>query len=99
MTLYLNGAIFNEDKLIMFSDKQIIQTGETANLKAIVVDDNRNPIEGVTVEFYEVVTPTLTMSANRTIFQSGETIQLYCKVKDEDGSLVKGQTVEFYKEV
>lgn len=98
MTLYLNGYIL-DGNIGLSADKSIVQSGETLNLQAVVLDDNRNPVEGVTVEFYEEVNPTLTMSANKTIFQSGETIQLYCKVKDEDGSVVKGQTVEFYKEV
>ena len=98
MTLYLNGYIL-EGNIGLSSDKSIIQIGETANLKAIVVDDNRNPVEGVTVEFYEEVTPTLTMSADKSIIQTGETVVLSCKVRDEDGSLVRGQIVEFYKEV
>lgn len=98
MTLYLNACIL-EGNIGLSSDKSIIQTGETANLKAIVVDNNRNPVEGVTVEFYEVVTPTLTMSADKSIIQTGETVVLSCKVRDGDGSLVRGQIVEFYKEV
>lgn len=94
MTLILNG-IFGDDELVVFSDKSVIQTGESAEISAYL----RSGEEGVTVNFYEVVTPTLTMSTATNIIQTGDTLVLQCKVRDEDGSVVKGQTVEFYKEV
>lgn len=92
--LVLNG-VFGDDELVVFSDKQVIQSGESSHVSAYL----RSGEEGVTVNFYEVVTPVLTMSADKNIIQTGETVVLRCKVRDEDGSLIKGQTVAFYKEV
>ena len=98
MTLYLNGFT-GEGNIMIGATKEIIQSGEDVDLIAYVRDANGNPVEGATVTFNEIVTPTLTITAAKPIIQTGEKTDLIVKVKDEDGSLVKGVTVEFFKEV
>ena len=52
---------------------------------------------GKTIHFYEVVTPTLTVSATADIIQSADTVDISAEYKDEDGSIVIGETVHFYE--
>lgn len=99
MTLYLNGAVFGEDsEIALGSDNQIIQSGETAELKAMVLDGNHNPVVGETVYFFEQFTPSLDLTGDKQIIQSNEHLTLSAKLKDEDGSLVTGATVYFFVE-
>lgn len=80
---------------MMFS-KDIIQTGDGIDVYANVTNPCNIGIDGVRVDFYEVFTPTISLSSDPPIIQSGEVTQIKATVKDEDGSLVKGQRVDFY---
>lgn len=97
MVLFLNGAIFGDGlRIALGFDNQIVQSGESVELKAMVVDNSNYPVSGETVYFYEVFTPSISVSASDSIIQSGDSVSLTAKVKDEDGSLVQGETVYFY---
>jgi len=75
----------------------VIQTGDTTKVMARVVDSCGHGVEGQTVSFYEVFTPSLTVSTDSQVVQSGSTIGVSAKLKDtSDGSAIKGQTVYFY---
>lgn len=91
MTLFINAHMQQGD-LTLLSDKNIIQTNETANLEAYL----KSGESGVRVDFYEVLTPTMTLSADKTIIQTDETVNVSAKVKDSDGSIAKNMRVDFY---
>jgi hypothetical protein len=79
-----------------------IQTGETTDIKAQLIDYDGEPYNltdcsGKTVYFYEVLTPTFTLTVNPTIITSGGTSDIECKVIDADGSKLKNAKVHFYK--
>lgn len=76
--------------------KNIIQTGETTKVYANVVNPCNIGVNGVQVDFYEVFTPSVTMSSDKSIIQSGDKAQINARVKDDDSSLVTGQRVDFY---
>lgn len=86
--------------LDVFSDKQIIQTGETANIVGLLTDTIGESVIGVpgqTVNFYETFTPGLRVSA--PVVQSGDTVDIHAQLIDTtDGSLVResGHTVNMY---
>ena len=80
----------------------ILQTGETSDITAQLIDYNGevyNLTDGVgtIVYFYEVLTPTFTLTVNPTIITSGGTSDIECKVIDADGSKLKNAKVHFYK--
>ena len=80
---------------------QIIQTGETSDITAELLDTDGLHYDlsdgvGKTVYFYEVLTPSFTLNATPSIIQTGETSDITCKVKDEDGSIAKQTKVYFY---
>lgn len=80
----------------------ILQTGETSDITAQLIDYNGevyNLTDGVgtIVYFYEVLTPTFNITATHDIIQSGGTTDVNCKVIDADGSKLKNAKVHFYK--
>lgn len=77
-------------------DDDIIQEGEKTNVQATLTDDKEEPIEGIRVNFYELYTPTISLSGN-SIIQSGQRADITAKVKDSDGSIVAGETVYFFE--
>lgn len=86
--------------LKLASDKQIIQSGDKANLSVQLIDSTDGSLlrqSGQTVHFYEVYTPDIELSGDLEIMQTGDTLDLQAKVKDSsDGSLIKGERVHFY---
>ena len=88
--------------LTVSGEPDIIQSGESAEIYTQLVDYggypyNINDASGKTVHFYEVLTPTFTLTVNPTIITSGETSDIECKVIDADGSKLKNAKVHFYK--
>jgi hypothetical protein len=81
---------------------EIIQSNETTDLTAQLLDQNGydydvSESEGITVHFYEIITPSLTgLIANPNIIAIDETSDITVQVMDEDGSKVTGETVHFY---
>jgi hypothetical protein len=80
---------------------QIIQSGETSDITAELLDSDGLHYDlsdgvGKTVYFYEILTPSFTLNATPSIIQTGETTDITCKVKDEDGSIAKQTKVYFY---
>ena len=83
-------------------EPDIIQTGETAEVYAQLIDYggypyNINDASGKTVYFFEQLTPSLTVSATPNPIQSGDTTDIYSTVKDSDGSVAKNTKVYFYQ--
>ena len=88
--------------LTVSGEPDIIQSGESAEIYTQLVDYggypyNINDASGKTVHFYEVLTPTFTLTVNPTIITSGGTSDIECKVIDADGSKLKNAKVHFYK--
>ena len=80
-------------------DKQIIQKGEIADIKAIATDDIGNGIYNEKVYFFEMYEPTLLrLTSDKSIIQTNDYADLKVTLKDEDGSLVSNEKVYFYKE-
>jgi len=80
---------------------QILQTGETTDITAELLDSDGLHYDlsdgiGKTVYFYELLTPSFTLNATPSIIQTGEPSDITCKVKDEDGSIAKQTKVYFY---
>lgn len=83
------------------AEPQILQTGETTDITAELLDSDGLHYDlsdgvGKTVYFYELLTPSFTLNATPSIIQTGETSDITCKVKDEDGSIAKQTKVYFY---
>ena len=83
------------------AEPQILQTGETTDITAELLDSDGLHYDlsdgvGKTVYFYELLTPSFTLNATPSIIQTGETSDITCKVKDEDGSIAKNTKVYFY---
>jgi hypothetical protein len=88
--------------LTVNGEPDIIQTGETAEVYAQLIDYggylyNINDASGKTVYFFEQLTPSLTVSATPNPIQSGDTTDIYSTVKDSDGSVAKNTKVYFYQ--
>ena len=83
-------------------DKDTIQIGETANIVGVLTGTSGDDVIGIpgqTVNFYELWTPGLRVSA--PIVQSGDTVDIKAQLIDStDGSLVReaGHTVNVYME-
>ena len=80
----------------------ILQTGETSDITAQLIDYNGEAYNltdgiGTIVYFYEVLTPTFTLTVKPTIITSCGTSDIECKVIDADGSKLKNAKVHFYK--
>ena len=98
MTLHIN-CFMGEENVLMSTSKKIITIDDTVDLAVYVRDNEGNPIEGVTVTFYQDFTPEIVLTANKPIIMSGDKATLEVKVTDSsDGSLIVGETVTFYKE-
>ena len=82
-------------------DRDTIQIGETANIVGVVTGTSGDDVIGIpgqTVNFYELWTPGLRVSAPKVI-QSGDNIDIKAQLIDSvDGSLVResGHTVNVY---
>ena len=102
---FLNTKAYaiDPDSLCLVSDKEIIQTGDYAELVARLTGTNYNGetvgIPGQTVYFYEEWIPGVRVSADKSIIQSGDTVDFSAQLVDlDDGSLVRasGETVDFF---
>jgi hypothetical protein len=89
--------------LTVSGEPDIIQTGETAEVYGQLIDYggypyNINDASGKTVHFYEVLTPTFTLTATPNPIQTGDTSDIYASVKDSDGSKIRaGTPIYFYQ--
>ena len=85
----------------VFGDNPVIQVGDTCNVVGVLtgtIGDDVIGIPGQTVNFYELWTPGLRVSAPKVI-QSGDNIDIKAQLIDSvDGSLVResGHTVNVY---
>ena len=90
------------NSLRVTANPEIKQSNETTDLTAQLLDQNGydydlSESEGITVHFYEIITPSLTgLIANPNIIAIDETSDITVQVMDEDGSKVTGETVHFY---
>jgi hypothetical protein len=98
-SVYTIGA---PETLTLQANHEIIQTGDSLDIVAVLTDDNGEGVPLATVNFYEEWTPGVRFSSEANIFQSGDTVDWGAQLIDtSDGSLVRkaGQTVNFYKEL
>ena len=85
-------------RIILESDKSIIQTGENCEIYATALDYNNAPLSGDIVYFYEKLEPLVTrLYADPSIIQTGGTSDFYATVKDADGSIAKDVDAYFYQ--
>ena len=78
-------------------------SGETTDISSQLLDVGGYPYEldtylGRIVHFYEVLTPTINVTATVNILQSDDTTDISAKVRDADGSIPVEAKVYFYKE-
>ena len=80
------------------SDKNIIQTGEKADITALVEDIGGAPVgEDHDIYFYEAYEPTtITVNSDKSIMQTGDKADITATLKDEDGSLIADENIYFY---
>ena len=73
----------------MYALPNVIQSGDSSEIQASVLDYNDEGIQNQTVFFYEEYTPILKVKSDKDIFQTGDTASLKSMVIDsEDGSVV-----------
>lgn len=88
------------DGLLLWADKDIIQTGDTVNFCALLLDDGK-AVSGETIFFYDSNNPPITRSSTQThtlnvelgssfklIYQSSSTYGESIKLSNEDDSLL-----------
>ena len=88
------------DKLLRWlrSSPEMVESGSSVDVGALLVDSDGSRVPGETVYFYEAyegVRINLTRSVN--ILENGDTLSLTAKVRDGDESLITGETVSFYR--
>ena len=98
MTLHINCFV-GDGNILMTPTFDIIQKNDELDILVYVRDNNGNPIEDVTVYFYEKIEPHLIMSASKDIIQTNDNLELYATVRDNDGSLVQDEMVYFYESI
>lgn len=84
--------------LNVYSDKSIIQTGDTVGVFARLSDEDGSAIAGELVKFYEEYGDIeIVVSSTKPIIESGEVAPITAYVHDEDGVVI-GEQIDFYEE-
>lgn len=79
-----------------------VMVDENTDIKACLIDYNGEPynlIDGRSkkVYFYEVLTPTISLSADKLVIQDSAKTNISALLKDEDGSIVYNSRIDFYE--
>lgn len=85
------------DSLSLFGNKSVIQSDDSVDFIATVLDEEDVGVPNVTVYFFEEYTPALRASASASVIQSGDDLDIYCTLIDaDDGSIVREPNVDVY---
>lgn len=75
--------------LLLYGDKDIIQTSETVNLSAVLLKDGK-AVSGETITFFQEIIPTTKIDTN---------VEYWCYTVDGDGEITfTGKTVGLFQE-
>lgn len=93
------SVVGSVDELELIASKNVIQTGDTSEFVATLLDGEGNGVPYQVVSFYEEWTPGIRLTGDKSIIQSGGTVDLSTQLYDtSDGSLVResGHNITFY---
>ena len=87
------------NKFIIKSDKNIIETGDTVDLLAKIKEDGF-PVASTMIHFFEKISPIISLSSSAQVIETGDDTEVYARVRDtEDGSYVVNTKVHFFEVV
>jgi len=88
-----------DNKFIIKSDKQVIETGDTVDLLAKIKEDGF-PVTDTRIHFFEKISPVISLSSSAPIIEIGDDTEVYARVRDtEDGSYAVNTKVHFFERI